>query len=1226
MTRRATQWVGTAALCALAAVAWSRTPAAGWVVLVAAAAAGNAYVSLRARTETWRALAAAGSVAALAAALVTAAGSLRFARLAADWPAVREALVTGASARLGAELDGAVARARSLAERGAGFLGTPPADAFSHLASVVPGSGPASGVVLFGPQGRPRAWAGLQRTTVRPEGPELSAVTTPFYVWLVARRQTSAGTAVATVLLARTEDVPSGAPALADAFAARTGVRLRFFEARSAPQNPDVFDYVLPGRTADTLFAVRPVPPEQGLAYARALSTARRFVLLMAALLLGMTAGVATRTRLPLPLGVGAVALAAIALAPLQQTFGPGSVFWPDRYYLRLLGPFTRSAGSVLLTGVVVFAAAAAAWRRGVPRFRGRVAAAVVLTLVAPYLMQALARGIAPPAAGTTAQLWVTWQIALALPSAVVVLVAAALARGPDAPTHSGMAPYAAVTLATLVAAIGLWLWEPGAAWPGWYPWLWAPALLLAIRPMRFRALLVTVAVVAGTSAALLVWGATNGGRMALAQRDLEGLGSRPDPLSVALLDRLVHETALDAIPVNAGDLFLLWRRSALGAQGYPAALAVWDTVAGRTLNLDLATLDLPASLVQGVAREALAEGLPLVRPFVRVPGLYGVAAIPMSDGRVLTVAVGPRSRLVAPTRLARFLARESADVEPPYDVMLAPPGRTPVAGATVQWNREGWTLRGERTVDLPGGPRHVHALVDLRGPSALLQRGLLVLALDVVVVGLLFLILETTAGRAWPAIRAWWLRAHRSLRLRLSVSLALFFIVPTVAFAAWSYGRLEDEFRGARTLLLQRTLRDASAELDQEGGRDDPLALVVAARQVDAELLLARGGVLEDLTAPVLRDLGLADVLLPGTVMRRLAWGDDLEAEEPQVAAPTPTLIGYRLLDRREPGDAAILAAPEFLSDRALRRREGDLGVAVLVGVVAGLLAAIVLSGFAARALARPLDKLRRAALDVATGAVPGVAADDLPAELDPIRGALAQAASDVEKGQRAQRVLAWGEMARQVAHEIKNPLTPIRLGVQHLLRLQAERPADVARALPETGSRILAEIERLDGIARSFSRFALPGAEGAPVDVVALDAVAEDVVRLYRMGGGAPHYAHTVPAGVRVHARRDELVEVLVNLCENAREAGARSVTIASQSGEGIVAIEVRDDGRGMAPADQPRVFEPRFSTTTSGSGLGLAIAKRLVESWGGRIAIASSGPLGTVMRIELRPGDDA
>jgi nitrogen fixation/metabolism regulation signal transduction histidine kinase len=289
-------------------------------------------------------------------------------------------------------------------------------------------------------------------------------------------------------------------------------------------------------------------------------------------------------------------------------------------------------------------------------------------------------------------------------------------------------------------------------------------------------------------------------------------------------------------------------------------------------------------------------------------------------------------------------------------------------------------------------------------------------------------------------------------------------------------------------------------------------------------------------------------------------------------------------------------------------------------VATLAGCVAALVLSGIAARALARPLQQLRAAALAVGAGEPPALAGD-VPAELEPIAGALAQAASDVEQGQRAQRVLAWGEMARQVAHEIKNPLTPIRLGIQHLLRVQRDQPERVGPVLDDTGERILAEIDRLDAIARAFSRFALPASDAVPVEPVDLEAVVGDVVHLYRMGESPIAWTAETQPGLTALARRDELVEVLVNLCENARDAGARTVVVAAQAVDGAARIEVRDDGRGIAPDVLPRVFEPRFSTTTSGSGLGLAIAKRMVESWGGTIVIGPRAGGGTSVRLALR-----
>jgi signal transduction histidine kinase/HAMP domain-containing protein len=232
-----------------------------------------------------------------------------------------------------------------------------------------------------------------------------------------------------------------------------------------------------------------------------------------------------------------------------------------------------------------------------------------------------------------------------------------------------------------------------------------------------------------------------------------------------------------------------------------------------------------------------------------------------------------------------------------------------------------------------------------------------------------------------------------------------------------------------------------------------------------------------------------------------------------------------------------------------------------------------------------------------------------------------------DLTELARAQRVLAWGEMARQVAHEIKNPLTPIRLGVQHLLRARG-RP-DYDDILEQNVSRILTEIDRLDEIARAFSRYGGAPQERSAAEAVDVAAIVRDVVALETLGESGVEWAleadDALPAA---HAQADELREVLLNLYENARLAGSRHVHTTVQPGEtsagtAAVVVSVRDDGGGISADALPRIFEPHFSTRTSGSGLGLAITRQLVERWGGEVTIASAEGQGTTVRVALLRG---
>ena len=245
--------------------------------------------------------------------------------------------------------------------------------------------------------------------------------------------------------------------------------------------------------------------------------------------------------------------------------------------------------------------------------------------------------------------------------------------------------------------------------------------------------------------------------------------------------------------------------------------------------------------------------------------------------------------------------------------------------------------------------------------------------------------------------------------------------------------------------------------------------------------------------------------------------------------------------------------------------------------------------------------------------------------------RGGTVVALEDVTDELRTERVLAWGEMARQVAHEVKNPLTPIKLSVQHIRRAWDDKRPDFSEILSRNADAMLKEIDRLAAIAQSFSRFGAPaGAGEVPLSPVDVAGVVAEVLTLYESSEGPVRFERRIaPYLPAAQARGAELKEVLVNLLENARGAytGEGVVRVEVERDEaGGVALKVADEGSGIPESLVGRVFEPHFSTRSTGTGLGLAIVRRLVDSWGGVVTLQSRIGAGTEVTLRLRSWNGA
>ncbi len=229
----------------------------------------------------------------------------------------------------------------------------------------------------------------------------------------------------------------------------------------------------------------------------------------------------------------------------------------------------------------------------------------------------------------------------------------------------------------------------------------------------------------------------------------------------------------------------------------------------------------------------------------------------------------------------------------------------------------------------------------------------------------------------------------------------------------------------------------------------------------------------------------------------------------------------------------------------------------------------------------------------------------------------------NDLTELEKAQRMAAWRDMARRIAHEIKNPLTPIQLSTQRLRKRYGGRFKDDDQVFKECTRLIIRQVEELKRLVDEFSNFArMPGAQPTPND---LSRIVRDSLVLYREGHPEIDFTfETDPALPVFKLDPVQIKRVLANLLDNAVTAvnnmGRIEVNLSYDEESGMARVEVADDGPGVDPQNKDKVFEPYFSTKKSGTGLGLAIVSTIVADHNGVIRVDDRQPNGARFTIEI------
>tara|TARA_R110002020_G_scaffold145603_3_gene319406 strand:- start:82478 stop:83890 length:1413 start_codon:yes stop_codon:yes gene_type:complete len=319
-----------------------------------------------------------------------------------------------------------------------------------------------------------------------------------------------------------------------------------------------------------------------------------------------------------------------------------------------------------------------------------------------------------------------------------------------------------------------------------------------------------------------------------------------------------------------------------------------------------------------------------------------------------------------------------------------------------------------------------------------------------------------------------------------------------------------------------------------------------------------------------------------------------------------------------------AILNLPYLEEDDFLNKELAEfllrLGEVYLLMLVVAIALSYFLSRYITRSLKTISDKITETRLNKRNAKIEiNDASEEIYTLVNAYNSMIDELEGSAAKLATSEREAAWREMAKQVAHEIKNPLTPMRLSVQSFQRKFDPQDPEINHKVEEYSNTLIQQIDTMSSIASAFSNFAkMPAQQSETLNVskivkLALDIFNEDYIEF-----------QTEDEEILAKFDRTQLIRVVTNLVKNAIQATEEQenpmIKVDVSQDNYHVCIAVQDNGVGIPEDNKPKVFEPKFTTKNSGMGLGLAMVKNIVETFKGTITFESHEHIGTTFRIKF------
>jgi signal transduction histidine kinase len=384
------------------------------------------------------------------------------------------------------------------------------------------------------------------------------------------------------------------------------------------------------------------------------------------------------------------------------------------------------------------------------------------------------------------------------------------------------------------------------------------------------------------------------------------------------------------------------------------------------------------------------------------------------------------------------------------------------------------------------------------------------------------------------------------------------------------------------------------------------------------------RGSYIHATSMPELFTAELIDPWLPADAVLHVLLREQGFYFQQQTIGTYQYFIGYRPIYTQAGSINGIVAVPSLYRYTDVERELIERNVYLFGAYAIILLISIAVGILFTNQLYHPLRRLQKATEIIASGKFDIGITKRRSDEFGDLEESFIHMTQDLREAQmqiiKAEREAAWKEMAKQVAHEIKNPLTPMKLSIQHIEKAYRDGAKNFDEILHQVTQTILQQIEILSNIATEFSRMAkMPDRKIEKVDT---NRILEEACNLFSQYGGIRSSFDLKAVSPVIYADKEELQRMFVNILRNAVQAMQEEgdITVESSADDTMVDIRISDTGPGIPEGVLSHIFDPYFSTKKEGMGLGLTLVKKTIEDLWGTIEIRSTVGKGTTVHIRL------